>query len=90
MKNKRWLNSITNFDNLYNLLCFSITMTQQTQKMWEISTQHGKQNLFSVVISHARKNSQGYGFSVNEINSIAIIYNHPIYLFTSYVIKINK
>lgn len=46
MKNKRWLNSITNFDNLYNLLCFSITMTQQTQKMWEISTQHGKQNLF--------------------------------------------
>lgn len=27
---------------------------------------------------------------VNEINSIAIIYNHPIYLFTSYVIKINK
>lgn len=49
-----------------------------------------KAKSFSVVISHTRKNSQGYGFSVNEINSIAIIYNHPIYLFTSYVIKINK
>lgn len=42
VKNKRWLNSITNFENLYKY-CVFITMTQQTQKTWEISTRHGKQ-----------------------------------------------
>lgn len=56
---------------------FSITMTQPTEKTWEISTRHGKQR----ITSHAHKFSGLLWSSVNWINNTAIIYNHakPVY-----------
>lgn len=71
VKNKRWLNSITNFENLYKYCVFHYNDTANSENMKNINTAWKANITF-----HARKSCSQVYDCVNWINNTAIIYNH--------------